>query len=65
MFKVNTTTIKKSYVIEKLNIIETPDYKYVLTDDVSLFENDKINIYFNEQTMLGLAEMIKVLSQGG
>ena len=64
MFKVNTTTIKKSYVIEKLNIIETPDYKYVLTDDVNLFENDKINIYFNEHTMTGLVEMIKLLSQG-
>ena len=64
MFKVSTTTIKKSYVIEKLNIIETPDYKYVLTDDVNLFEDDKINIYFNEQTISSLVEMIKLLSQG-
>ena len=64
MFKVNTSTIKKSLVIEKLNIIETLDYKYVITDDVNLFEDDKINIYFNENTLLNLIDMIKVLSQG-
>ena len=64
MFKVNTSTIKKSYVIEKLNIIETSDYKYVLTDDTNLFEDDKINIYFNDQTLPNLIDMVKLLSQG-
>lgn len=64
MFKVNTTTIKKSYVLEKLNIIETSDYQYVLTDDVNLFEDDKINIFFNEKTLFSLSDMIKILSQG-
>lgn len=64
MFKVNTSNIKKALVIEKLNIIETPDYKYVLTDDVNLFENDKINIFFNEETINNLDEMIKILSKG-
>lgn len=64
MFKVNTSNIKKAYVLEKLNIIETPDYKYVLTDDVNLFENDKINIFFNNETLNNLDEMIKILSKG-
>lgn len=64
MFKVNTSTIKKSLVIEKLNIIESLDYKYVITDNVNLFEDDKINIYFNENTLFNLIDMIKVLSQG-
>lgn len=64
MFKVNTSKIKKTYLIEKLNIIETPDYKYLLTDNQSLFEEGKINILFSEENIEDIRVLVKTLSQG-
>ena len=64
MFKVNTSKIKKTHLIEQLNIIETPDYKYLLTDNQSLFEEGKINILFTEENIEEIAFLVKTLSQG-
>lgn len=64
MFKVSTSKIKKTYLIEKLNIIETPDYKYVLTDNQSLFEDGKINILFSEQNIDDIKILVTTLSRG-
>lgn len=64
MFKVVTKNIKKSPIIEKLNIIETEDYKYVLTDSETLFEKDKVNILFNENNLEDIKEMVRLLLVG-
>lgn len=64
MFKVNTSRMKKTFLIEKLNIIETPDYKYLLTDNQNLFEEGKINILFSEENIEDIKNLVKTLSQG-
>lgn len=64
MFKVSTTKIKKSTLIEQLNIIETPAYKYLLTDDIKLFEDGVVNILFTENNLEDIKTLVKTLSQG-
>lgn len=64
MFKVNTSKIKKATIIEKLNIIETPTYKYLLTDDQKLFEEGIVNILFSEENLDDISLLVKMLSQG-
>lgn len=64
MFKVNTSKMKKANIIEQLNIIETPTYKYLLTDDIKLFEDGVINILFSEENLNDIKNLVKVLSQG-
>jgi len=46
MFKLNVKHTDKETIKERLNVVETPQYKYVLTDDKELVEDDKINIVF-------------------
>lgn len=64
MFKVRTSKIKKATIIEKLNIIETPTYKYLLTDDQKLFEKGIVNILFSEENFDDISLLVKTLSQG-
>lgn len=57
MFKVKSNNPKtRKFLIQELGVVETTEYKYVLTNDKSLIEDDKINIVFN-------IEDIKIVSK--
>lgn len=65
MFKVKSNDPKiKKYLIQELGVIETPDYKYVLTCDKNLIEDDKINIVFNESDIQLVSKMIDEIILG-
>jgi hypothetical protein len=54
MFNLKVSKSEHKIIKERLNLVETVDYDYVLTDDKELTEDDKINIVF------GLADIVKV-----
>ncbi len=54
MFNLKVSKSEHKIIKERLNLVETVDYDYVLTDDKELIEDDKINIVF------GLADIVKV-----
>ena len=47
MFKLKVNKLKRKETLSVLSLVETTEYKYVLSDDTSLFEEDKINILIN------------------
>ena len=49
MFRLKVKEEEHKRIKDRLNLVETPKYEYVLTDDKDLSENDKINIVFNTQ----------------
>jgi DNA-binding LytR/AlgR family response regulator len=48
MFRLKVKEEEHKIIKDRLNVVETPNYDYVLTDDKDLVENDKINIVFNQ-----------------
>lgn len=51
-------------LFEKLKLIEAEDYKYVLTTDKDLVEDDKINIFFQEEKVHDINKMLDLLVHG-
>ncbi|MDD3171373.1 MAG: LytTR family DNA-binding domain-containing protein [Bacilli bacterium] len=64
MFKIKIIGPGKKKLLEKLEPFETKDYKYVLTNDVNLFEKDKINIVFQEEDIDAILKMVKNIVLG-
>ena len=48
MFKLKVNEDKHKSITDRLSLVETSNYDYVLTNDKSEIEEDKINIVFNE-----------------
>ncbi len=48
MFKLKVNEEKHKSITERLSLVETSNYDYVVTNDKEYVEDDKINIVFNE-----------------
>ena len=64
MFKLKVKNIKRSEALNALSLIESNNYKYVLADDISLFEDDKINILIKEEYLKDIKLLIQEVSRG-
>ena len=64
MFKLNVKNADKKTIKERLNLVETPQYKYVLTDDKEFVENDKINIVFPLADVPQVSELLDWIVKG-
>jgi len=64
MFKLKVSNIEHKIVKERLALIETPIYKYVVTNDKNLVEEDKINIVFNPVDIPKISSLLDLIVQG-
>lgn len=65
MFKVKAKDNRlKKELIEKLNIIETSDYQYVLTPNQECIEENKINIVFSIDKLNEVSQIIDTIILG-
>ena len=55
---------KKERFIRKLELVENPEYKYVLTDNVAHVEEDKVNIFYSKDDTTELETLIKSIILG-
>lgn len=59
MFKLKAPRSQKARINETLKIVDSADYKYVLTTDKSLTEPNKINILFQENDLKRIVELVE------
>ena len=64
MFKLKVKIIKRNEALSTLSLIESKEYKYVLADDVSLFEDGKINILISKDNLQDVKQLVKLVSRG-
>lgn len=64
MFKLKVTHSKHKIIKERLNLVETPNYSYVITDDGSMVEDDKINIVFNSADITKVNNLLDLIVKG-
>ncbi|QMS85008.1 LytTR family DNA-binding domain-containing protein [Candidatus Xianfuyuplasma coldseepsis] len=64
MFKLNVKHADKKTIKERLNVVETPQYKYVLTDDKESVEDDKINIVFPHAEIPQVSSLLDWIVKG-
>lgn len=64
MFKLKTNSSNKKELLERLGIVETKEYMYVLADNVSLFEQGKVNIIFEGNNLDPVKLIIKKIING-
>lgn len=64
MFKLKVKNIKRNEALSTLSLIESKEYKYVLADDVSLFEDGKINILISKDNLQDVKQLVKLVSRG-
>lgn len=61
MFKLKPDNLE---LFDSLKLVETTDYKYVLTTDKDLVEEDKINIVFYESQIHDVNKMLDLIVHG-
>ena len=64
MFKLKVKHSEHKIMKERLKLVETPTYDYVITDDKSLVEDDKINIVFNQAEIPKVNDLLDLIVQG-
>ena len=64
MFKLKVKEEEHKIIKERLNLVETPNYGYVLTDDKDLVESNKINIVFNQTDIPKVSKLLDVIVSG-
>lgn len=64
MFKLKVSRAEHKIIKERLALIETPRYSYVITDDKALVEDDKINIVFNHADLPKISTLLDLIVQG-
>ena len=64
MFKLKVTKNEHKIIKERLNLVETTNYDYVLTDDKELVEDDKVNIVFNTSEIIKVSNMLDLIVRG-
>lgn len=64
MFRIKVKKFKKKYIEETLNIYDSNEYTYVLTDDKSLCEDGKINLVFSEENIEIMKKVVRQLIAG-
>ena len=64
MFKLKVNEEKHKRISERLDLIETNHYDYILTDDKNKVEEDKINIVFNEANIPKVNKLLDLIVKG-
>ena len=64
MFKLKVKDSKHKAIKERLKLVETQDYSYVITDDKDLVEDNKINIVFNHADISKVNHLLDLIVQG-
>ena len=64
MFKLKVKTGEHKILKERLELIETPKYSYVVTDAKDLCEDDKINIVFNQAEIPKVSRLLDLIVRG-
>lgn len=64
MFKLKLSKNEHRLVKERLKLVETPKYDYVLTDDKELVEEDKLNIVFHNSDIPRVSRLLDLIVQG-
>ena len=64
MFKLKVNNAEHKIVKERLELIETPKYSYVITDDKLLVEDDKLNIVFNHTEIPKVSKLLDLIVRG-
>lgn len=64
MFKLNLSRGDKKDIANRLRLVETPRYTYVVTDDKELTEPDKINIVFPHAELTRTSRMLDWIVRG-
>jgi hypothetical protein len=64
MFKLKVANSEHKIIKERLELIETPKYSYVITDNKDLIEEDKINIVFNHAEIPKVSNLLDLIVRG-
>lgn len=64
MFKLKVSKQEHKVVKDKLRLVETPKYSYVITDDKNLVEEDKLNIVFNHAEIQKVSSLLDLIVKG-
>lgn len=64
MFKLKVSRGEHKILLERLELVESPKYTYVVTDDKNLVEDDKINIVFNHAEIPKVSRLLDVIVRG-
>lgn len=64
MFKLKVSNAEHKVVKEKLKLVETPKYNYVITDDKNLVEEDRLNIVFNHAEINKVSSLLDLIVKG-
>ena len=64
MFKLKVSKAEHKLMKERLKLVETPKYSYVVTDDKNLVEDDKINIVFQPAQIPKVSSLLDLIVQG-
>ncbi len=64
MFNLKVSKSEHKIIKERLNLVETVNYDYVLTDDKELIEDDKVNIVFNEAEITRVTKLLDLIVRG-
>lgn len=64
MFKLKVTKGEHETTKERLRLLETPRYTYVITDDKEMVEEDKLNIVFNHADIPKVSQLLDLIVKG-
>jgi DNA-binding LytR/AlgR family response regulator len=64
MFKLKVPKHQRARLREKLKVIDSSQYEYVLTTEADLIEPDKINIVFNEEDTAKVVHLLDAIVKG-
>ena len=64
MFKLKVSSSEHKIVKDRLELVETPNYSYVITDDKTLVEEDKINIVYNNALIPRVSKLLDLIVKG-
>ncbi len=64
MFKLKLSKLNKQHILDELNLEESKEYTYVITDDSLLCENQKINIVIDETMLKETSKALDLIVRG-
>ena len=64
MFKLKVSKSEHKIIKERLNLVETTKYDYILTDDKDLVEDDKVNIVFSSAEIIRVTKLLDLIVRG-
>jgi DNA-binding LytR/AlgR family response regulator len=64
MFKLKVSSEEHKTIQQRLKLVETPRYSYVVTDDKELAEDDKVNIVFPHAEIPRVSRLLDLIVRG-